>query len=79
MGASTMRRALSKAGLDLHVEHFAIEKIPPEADVIVVHEKLADRVGMAVQGKRIITIQNYLDDPAIRALQEEIAKQYGKA
>jgi len=32
-----------------------------------------------VQGKRIITIQNYLDDPAIRALQEEIAKQYGKA
>lgn len=79
MGASTMRRALSKVGLDLHVEHFAIEKIPPEADVIVVHEKLADRVGMAVQGKRIITIQNYLDDPAIRALQEEIAKQYGKA
>ena len=59
---------------------FGVEpKIPPEADVIVVHEKLADRVGMAVQGKRIITIQNYLDDPAIRALQEEIAKQYGKA
>ena len=79
MGASTMRRALSKAGLDIHVEHFAIEKIPPEADVIVVHEKLADRVRMAVSDKRIITIHNYLDDPAIRALQEEIEEQYGKS
>lgn len=79
MGASTMRRALGKLGIDIRIEHFAIEKIPAEADVIVVHEKLADRVRMATQDKRIITIQNYLDDPAIRALQEEIAMQYGKA
>lgn len=79
MGASTMRRALSKAGVDIHVEHFAIEKIPPEADVVIVHENLAERVRMSVQDKRIITIHNYLDDPAIRALREEIEKQYGKS
>ncbi len=79
MGASTMRRALSKAGVDIHVEHFAIEKIPPEADVVIVHENLAERVRMSVQNKRIITIHNYLDDPAIRALREEIEKQYGKS
>ena len=78
MGASTMRRALSKAGVDIHVEHFAIEKIPAEADVVIVHENLAERVRMSVQDKRIITIHNYLDDPAIRALREEIEKQYGK-
>ena len=79
MGASTMRRALSKAGVDIHVEHFAIEKIPSEADVVIVHENLAERVRMSVQDKRIITIHNYLDDPAIRALREEIEKQYGKS
>lgn len=79
MGASTMRRALSKAGVDIHVEHFAIEKIPPEADVVIVHENLAERVRMSVQNKRIITIHNYLDDPAICALREEIEKQYGKS
>lgn len=79
MGASTMRRALSKAGVDIHVEHFAIEKIPAEADVVIVHENLAERVRMSVQDKRIITIHNYLDDPAIRALREEIEKQYGKS
>lgn len=78
MGASVMRRALKKAGIDVHVEHFAIEKIPAEADIVVVHENLADRVRMAVRGKRIVTIHNYLDDPALRKLQEEIVKQYGK-
>lgn len=78
MGASVMRRALEKAGINVHVEHFAIEKIPAEADVIVVHENLADRVRMVVQDKRIVTIHNYLDDPALRTLQEEIVKQYGK-
>lgn len=78
MGASVMRRALKKAGIDVHVEHFAIEKIPAEADIVVVHENLADRVRMAVRGKRIVTIHNYLDDPALRKLQEEIVKQYEK-
>jgi len=75
----TAATAAGHGGVDIHVEHFAIEKIPPEADVVIVHENLAERVRMSVQDKRIITIHNYLDDPAIRALREEIEKQYGKS
>lgn len=45
MGASTLRNKLKKAGFGhITVKNFAIENIPSDAQLIVTHEKLADRV-----------------------------------
>ncbi len=78
MGASLLKKRLAKLGIDIRVEHFAIEKIPTEADIIVTHKNLYDRAKMAVSDKPIITIENYLKDANIEELVEKIKQSYGK-
>ena len=78
MGASILKKKLAKLGIDIKVQHFAIEKIPNDADIIVTHKNLYDRAKMIVKDKPIVTIDNYLKDPAIDSLVEKIKKQYGK-
>ncbi len=74
MGASTFKRKLEKAGFDIEVKHFAIENIPAEADVVVTHENLKDRASNATQS-RIVTIKNFINDPALGELLTQIEQQ----
>lgn len=78
MGASLLKKKLAKMGINLRVEHFAIEKVPPEADIIVTHKNLYDRAKMVAKNKEVITIENYLKDPNIDMLIEKIKQQYNK-
>lgn len=78
MGASVCRKKLAQAGIDIRVEHFAIEKVPHDADVVVTHRKLVERAKMALPGIKIIAIDNYLDDLNIVELINDVKKQYGK-
>lgn len=78
MGASLLKKKLAKLGINITVQHFAIEKVPAEADVIVTHKNLYDRAKIVANGKPIVTIENYLKDEHIDKLIEEIRKQYGK-
>jgi PTS system mannitol-specific IIC component len=76
MGASTFRKQLQKAGRDdVTVVHAAIEAIPEDADVVVVHENLADRAAAARPHVEIVQIKNYLGDPALDRLQRELTLQ----
>ncbi|HEV2797420.1 MAG TPA: PTS mannitol transporter subunit IICB, partial [Nocardioides sp.] len=73
MGASTFRKRLQKAGRDdVTVVHAAIEAIPADADVVVVHENLADRAAGARPNVEIVRIKNFLGDPAIDRLESEL-------
>lgn len=76
MGATTFRKKLQKLALpyDITVKHFAIESIPEEADLVVVHKNLAERVRMT-KNVPIIEIKNYLGDPSLDALLEELKAQ----
>lgn len=73
-----MKKNLDKLGIDIRVEHFAIENIPTEADIIVTHKKLVDRTRMVVKDKPIIAIENYLKDPEVTKLIGQIEQQYHK-
>ena len=75
MGASAFRKKLQNAGIDITVKHYAIERVPEEAQVVVIHENLVERAQIALKGKRIVAIKNYLGDPKIEALLEEIKAQ----
>ena len=44
-----------------------------EADVIVTHISLLDRARLKFPNRRIITIQNFMNDPNLDALFEEIS------
>lgn len=76
MGANAFRKKLEKAGIEgLEVKHFAIENVPKEADIIVVHENLVDRVRMTWPDKRLIAIKTYMGDKALDALLQELSVQ----
>jgi len=75
MGASAFRKRLEKSGLTIEVKHFSLEKVPSDADVIVIHKNLLDRAQMANPDMRIITIENYMKDKSLDALAEEIITQ----
>ncbi len=74
MGAVSFRKRLKKAGSSIDVIHAAIEKVPDNADIIVTHEALAERAAKANPGKRIVTIANYLGDPALDTLFRELTE-----
>jgi PTS system mannitol-specific IIC component len=79
MGASIFRKKTTAAGLsEVEVTNTAIERIPDDADVVVVHENLAERTRKARPGVRIVTIQNYLNDPAIAELLASLSPQEEK-
>lgn len=74
MGASTFKRKLTKAGIDIEVKNFAIEKVPSDADIVVTHESLENRAVNAT-GLPVITIKNFLNDPALDELMVTIEQQ----
>ncbi len=76
MGASAFRRKLERAGRDdVTVVHAAIEAIPTDADVVVVHRDLAARARAARPDTDVVTIENFLGDPALDGLEKHLANE----
>ena len=73
LGATAFKKRLQKIGVEKTVRNYAIEKVPDEADVIVTHISLLDRARLKFPNRRIITIQNFMNDPNLDALFEEIS------
>ncbi|MCD1126459.1 PTS mannitol transporter subunit IICB [Jinshanibacter sp. LJY008] len=71
MGATTFRKRLGKAGLDINVKHYAIENVPTDIDIIVTHANLEGRVKL-VSDKPLILIKNYIGDPKLDNLYEKL-------
>lgn len=63
MLASTLRGQLKKQ--QVSVEHTPVSSIPDDADVVVVHEGLADRARGVAPGKPVIAFKVFLGDPAV--------------
>ncbi|HKL41792.1 MAG TPA: PTS mannitol transporter subunit IICB [Clostridia bacterium] len=74
MGANAFKKKLKAKGLDVEVDHFAIEKVPEKADVIVTHKSLEDRVLLKFNDKRVIAIDNFLGDPKLEAFLESLSE-----
>lgn len=74
MGANAFQKKLKKLGIDKKVNHFAIEKVPEDVDVIITHKSLEDRVRLKFEDKKVIAIDNFLGDPKLEAFIEELTK-----
>ena len=75
MGATTFRKKLQKNNIEgIEVKHYRIEDAPQDSDIIVVHEDLQDRVKRAHPNTEIITIGNYLNDPALSQLLDRLKR-----
>lgn len=75
LGATAFKKRLKNVGVELTVRNFAIEKVPEEASVIVTHESLLERARLKFSTRRIITISNFMNDPNLDALFDEITKK----
>jgi mannitol-specific phosphotransferase system IIBC component len=66
MLASMLRKQLKKNAVE--VEHTPVNSIPADADVIVVHQGLADRARASAPNKVVVPIQVFIGDPAVGRL-----------
>ena len=73
LGATRFKARLMKAGLGhIHCTNSAVDTIPSDASVVVCQAALADRARATAPGKEIIVITNFLSDPALDSLMEQL-------
>ena len=73
MGATKFRNRLKDARLNIKVENASVDNIPADCDIVVVQTVLAERAAKSAPNARVVTIDNFLADPALDALYEQLA------
>ena len=73
--ATRFRKRIESLGLGLKVDNSSVNSIPADADVVVCQEGLASRAKGNAPTVRIVAIKNFLEDPALDALYEELASR----
>jgi PTS system mannitol-specific IIC component len=63
MGASTLKKKLKTAGVDITVTHTSIEDVPSDVQLIVTHDSLAARARKEHPGVEVISIKNFVGAP----------------
>lgn len=72
LGVSQLRSKLNKAGLNLEVAHLPVNRLPADAQVVVVHSGLAARAKQAAPGAVVVAFNNFLNAPEIADLVAKI-------
>lgn len=60
MGATTLTKKLKNAGLNIHVQHYALDDVPKDTEVIVTHKSLVDRAKTHCPNAIIFPITNFM-------------------
>lgn len=74
MGATKFRNRIHNIRPEITVKNTSVDNIPADCDVAVVQAALAERAKKSAPGARLITIGNFLADPSLDALYEELCK-----
>ena len=76
MGATRFRNRVSKERPDLTVKHSSVDTVPAEASIVVCQRTLSERARKSAPNAQIVSIDNFLDDPALDALYEALTKMH---
>ena len=77
MGATRFLRRINAIRPDIKVEHASVDDIPTDADVIVCQKMLAERARTSAPvTAQFVVIGNFLNDPALDALQTQLTTNY---
>lgn len=77
MGATKFRNRLKGVRPDIIVKNTSVDNIPADCDVAVVQATLADRARKSAPQAVLVTIGNFLADPSLDALYEQLATDNG--
>jgi PTS system mannitol-specific IIC component len=72
MGATKFRNRVKAARPDLTVKNSSVDTIPSDCDIAVVQSTLVERARTSAPQAQIVTIENFLTDPALDALYEKL-------
>lgn len=72
MGAGVLRNKFKQTGGNVSVTNCAIENIPPDADVIVTHEKLAQRVKATAPQAEYIFVSDFINNDVFELLEKRV-------
>lgn len=75
MGATKFRNRIKAQRPDLTVKNTSVDNIPSDCDIAVVQVTLADRARKCVPNAQIVTINNFLADPALDSLYEQLTAE----
>lgn len=76
MGATVLKKKLAAAGLDgIEVIHTPVSSIPPDVQIVVTHEELAERAAHSNPSAELIPITNFLAAPEYDVLVESLKKR----
>ena len=64
IGANQLKKRLKDAGLPVDVIHARVNEIPPETDVVIAHEGLAERARKAAPQAVVLSFKNFLNNTA---------------
>ncbi len=72
MGATTLRKKVKTAGLDIEVINTSLDEIPADADIIITHSSLAERARDRNQTAELIAIEQFVGNPIYDELIERL-------
>ena len=78
MGATKFRNRIKGERPDLTVINTSVDNIPPDCDIAVVQITLVERARKSVPNAQIVTLNNFLADPSLDALYEQLTTQSGQ-
>ena len=74
MGATKFRNRLKSVRPDIKVSNTSVDNIPADCNIAVVQATLAERAQKCAPQAKLVTIENFLADPALDALYEMLQK-----
>ena len=78
MGATKFRNRIKGERPDLTVINTSVDNIPSDCDIAVVQITLVERARKSVPNAQIVTLNNFLADPSLDALYEQLTTQSGQ-
>jgi len=64
IGANQLKKRVKDANLPVTVIHARVNEIPPETDVVIAHEGLAERARRSAPQAVVLTFRNFLNNSA---------------
>ena len=74
MGATRFRNRVKAERPDLTVVHSSVDTVPGDASIVVCQRVLSERARRSAPQAQIVTIDNFLDDPALDALYKALTQ-----
>ncbi len=72
MGATRFRNRIKAERPDLTVKHSSVDTVPADAKIVVCQRVLSERARKSAPQAQIVTIDNFLDDPALDSLYDSL-------